>query len=100
MTAHLIVRAQLKDARDKEPFDRWYGEKHLPEAVAASLPIRAWRGWTGLIHIAFYEYADAAGAEAALQLFADKGLRSDYDTNWGARAPRTREIVTTSQMVP
>jgi hypothetical protein len=102
MTAYLIVRAQITDARDKEPFDRWYQEKHLPDAVAAFHPIRAWRGWSEadpMVHLAFYEYAERAILEAVLTSDALKGLAGEYDQMWGNRVPRSREVIVSKQML-
>lgn len=102
MTVHLIVRAQVTDPRDKEPFDRWYQEKHLPQAVAAFHPIRAWRGWSDvdpMLHFAFYEYAALASVEAAIASDAMKGLIAEFDRMWGTRVPRAREVVVCTQML-
>jgi len=35
MTAWLVVRAVVADAADRAPFDRWYRDEHLPDAVKA-----------------------------------------------------------------
>ncbi len=102
MTAHLIVRAQVTDAGDKEAFDRWYQDEHLPRAVAAFHPIRAWRGWSSvdpLIHFAFYEYAELSTIEAAIKSEAMKSLISEFDRLWGTRVPRAREVVVCTQML-
>ncbi len=102
MTAHLIVRAQVTDAGDKEAFDRWYQDEHLPRAVAAFHPIRAWRGWSSvdpLIHFAFYEYAELTTIETAIKSEAMKGLVSEFDRMWGTRVPRAREVVVCTQML-
>jgi hypothetical protein len=42
MTALFIVRAE-KDSGDREAFDRWYEQEHLPQAAAAFKAVRAWR---------------------------------------------------------
>ena len=44
MTAYFIVRAQVMDAAEKDDFDRWYQDEHLPEALKGFNPRRAWRG--------------------------------------------------------
>jgi hypothetical protein len=36
MTALFIVRAVVADAGEREAFDRWYEQEHLPQAAAAS----------------------------------------------------------------
>ena len=102
MTAHLIVCAQITDPSDKDPFDRWYQDEHLPQAVAAFHPIRAWRGWSSvdpLIHFAFYEYAELTTIEAAIKSEAMKGLISEFERMWGTRVPRAREVVVSTQML-
>ncbi|MEP6998754.1 MAG: hypothetical protein ABI900_13965 [Betaproteobacteria bacterium] len=102
MTAHLIVRAQITDPRDKVPFDRWYQDEHLPQAVAAFHPIRAWRGWSKtdpLVHFAFYEYAELSTIDEAIQSEAMKGVISEFERMWGTRVPRAREVVVCTQML-
>jgi hypothetical protein len=46
MTALFMVRAEVNDPGDREAFDRWYEQEHLPQAAAAFQAIRAWRGWS------------------------------------------------------
>jgi hypothetical protein len=46
MTAWLVVRAVVADAADRAPFDRWYRDEHLPDAVKAFGAWAAWRGWS------------------------------------------------------
>jgi hypothetical protein len=48
MTALFIVRAEVNDPGDREPFDRWYEQEHLPQAATAFQAVRAWRGWSEL----------------------------------------------------
>jgi hypothetical protein len=100
MTAHLIVRAQVSDERDKEPFDRWYQGEHLPQAIAAFRAVRAWRGWSEIdpsLHLAFYEFADLAELQAAINSDGMKELVSEFDRAWGTRVPRSREVVAAVQ---
>ena len=99
MTASLMVRAEVAEA-DRAAFDRWYEAEHLPQAKAAFGALAAWRGWSALtpgVHIAFYEFADADSARAALASEAMKGLIADFDCAWPAVARRSREIVETVQ---
>ena len=66
MTALFIVRAEINDASDREPFDRWYEQEHLPQAAAAFQVVRAWRGWSEVnpaIHYAFYEFPDLSATQ-------------------------------------
>ena len=46
MTAYFIVRAEVVDAGEKDAFDRWYQDEHLPDAIVAFNARRAWRGWS------------------------------------------------------
>jgi hypothetical protein len=46
MTALFIVRAVVADSGEREAFDRWYEQEHLPQAAAAFQAVRAWRGWS------------------------------------------------------
>src|SRR5215203_3922360 len=76
MTALFIVRAEVNDPGDREAFDRWYEQEHLPQAAAAFQAIRAWRGWSELnpeIHIAFYEFPDLTAAQMVLDSDTFKG---------------------------
>ena len=70
MTALLIVRATVPDA-DRDAFDRWYQEEHLPDAVAAFNASGATRGWSdveaGVPH-------DASLAGRYLQSVAVEGI--------------------------
>ena len=94
--AYLKVRAMLADAADRPRFDAWYETEHLPDAVEAFGVRRAWRAWSRTeptIHIAFYEFANAARAEAAAASPAIKELIAEFDRVWGARVTRTREIL-------
>jgi hypothetical protein len=102
MTALFMVRAEIKDPGDREAFDRWYEQEHLPQAAAAFQAIRAWRGWSELnpeIHIAFYEFPDRTAAQMVLDSDTLKGLIADFDRAWGTKVSRTRELVPTRQQI-
>ena len=61
---------------------------------------RAWRCWSHSapgVHIAFYEFASAAAAEAVVKSDAIKPLVADFDRVWGDRVPRRREILEIAQ---
>jgi hypothetical protein len=101
MTAYMMVRATVPEI-DRQPFDRWYEEKHLREAVIALRAVGAWRGWSEVdpsLHYAFYELGDVAAVRAGLQSDAFKGLIADFDQAWGTRVPRSREIVASKQTI-
>jgi hypothetical protein len=93
-----MVRAVLADAADRPRFDHWYETEHLPDATAAFGARRAWRCWSRTdptVHIAFYEFADVAQAEALLASEALRPLVAEFDKVWGARVMRTRDILQT-----
>ena len=100
MAAYFIVRAEVTDPADRQPFDRWYAEEHLRQALAAFRASRAWRGWSDAdpsIHYAFYEFADLAAARAIVQSETLKRLIAEFDRAWGARVKRTRDVVEIAQ---
>lgn len=102
MTARFIVRAQVVDAADRDAFDRWYRDEHLPDAVKAFKAKRAWRGWSDvdtLVHYAVYEFDDLAGARAIQGSDALKRLVAEFDRVWGDRVVRSRDIVDAIQAV-
>jgi len=101
MTAYLIVRAEVSEP-DRAGFDRWYETEHLPQARAAFEALSAFRGWSDVtpgIHLAFYEFPDTARAHAVLASAGMKAMVAEFDRHWGARVPRTREVVEITQRV-
>jgi hypothetical protein len=99
MPAYLIVRAEAA-ASDRADFDHWYATEHLPDAVLAFGAARAWRGWSRLdtgVHYAFYEFVDAAQAEAIMTSDAIKRLIAEFDRVWGKRVTRSRDLVVSAQ---
>ncbi len=95
MAAYLVVRAVVAEG-DRRDFDLWYHNEHLPDAVNAFAARRAWRGWSRSdpsLHYAFYEFADAGAAEAITSSPAIGALIAEFDTRWGTRVTRTREII-------
>ncbi len=97
MTAYLIVRAEVPES-DRDAFDRWYAEEHLPDAKAAFSVGRAFRGWSDDgAHVAFYEFADLAAAETATGSDAIAALIAEFDRVWQDRVTRTRRIVDIAQ---
>jgi hypothetical protein len=100
MPALFFVRAEVADPNDREAFDRWYQEEHLPQAAEVLRADRAWRGWSGVdpsIHYAFYELPELQ--PVAIILDALKDLIAEFDRVWGTRVTRTREVVATEQLI-
>ena len=99
MTAYLIVRAVVPET-EREKFEAWYQNVHLPEALEAFNAVSAWRGWSqddAGVHLAFYEFDTLADALAIAESDAMQVMRADFDRNWQDRVPRTREIVEVGQ---
>jgi hypothetical protein len=95
-TTWLMVRAVLADAADIPRFDAWYAAEHLPDAKQAFGATRAWRCLSRTdprVHCAFYEFPDAAAAEAAIASPALHALVAEFDRVWGSRVTRTRELL-------
>jgi hypothetical protein len=98
--ALLVVRAVVADPADREPFDRWYRDEHLPEARAAFAARRAWRGWSRRepsVHWAFYEFATLEAADAVPGSPALAALIEAFDRRWAGRVTRTRDLVAAEQ---
>lgn len=94
--ALFIVRAEVADAADRAAFDRWYAEEHLPDAVKAFRPARAWRGWSHAepaVHYAFYEFESLDRLRRATAPETLKDLIAEFDRVWGDRVRRTRDMV-------
>ena len=94
--AYLVVRAEVRDVADRAPFDHWYATDHLPWAVRVFGARRGWRCWSRTetaVHYAFYEFADAAEAEALIGSDKIKPLVADFDRVWGDRVSRRREVL-------
>ena len=101
MAAYLIVRAVVPET-DREKFDQWYQDVHLPEALAAFDAARAWRGWSydnPTLHFAFYEFPSLAEATAIGDSEAMKNMRADFDGQWQDRIVRSREFVQVTQEI-
>ena len=103
MTAYLMVRAEVADPDLRAGFDAWYEREHLRDAVDGLGAVRAWRGWSRLqpaVHFAFYEFSDAARAQAALDCAAMTALKAEFDRAWGTRIVRTREVIEVVGSIP
>ena len=94
--AYLMVRAVLAEAADRPRFDRWYETEHLPEAVAGFRAQRGWRCWSQtnpVVHYAFYELADLARAQAALDRPNSRPWWRNSTRVWDSRVTRSREVL-------
>jgi hypothetical protein len=94
--SYFVVRAEVPDAADRAPFDHWYATDHLPWAIKVVGAERGWRCWSRTdpaIHYAFYEFADAAQAQAQTGFDTLAPLVADFDRVWGNRVSRRREIL-------
>ena len=79
--ALLIVRAEVPDEGDRAPFDLWYRDHHMPDAVWVFGATRAWRTWSRTDpskHTAFYEFTSLAAANVAIQ---SSGIKAG-DLRW------------------
>jgi hypothetical protein len=94
--AYLVVRAVVAEPADRPPFDRWYADEHLPDALKAFNARHAWRAWSRTdpaVHCAFYSFDSVAPAEAITTSPAIKALIAEFDARWGGKVTRTREIL-------
>jgi hypothetical protein len=95
MPAWFIVRAVVAEA-DRHDFDHWYRTEHLPDALKAFNAQSAWRAWSRTdpsVHYAYYQFPDAAAAEAVNASPTIRTLVAEFDARWGTRVTRTREII-------
>lgn len=95
MTAYLIVRAEVSES-DRDAFETWYQDEHLPDAKAAFGCLSAKRGWSDVtsgIHIAIYEFKDLQTARSVTTSPEIKALIDEFDRVWQGRVMRTREVV-------
>ncbi|HQT78418.1 MAG: hypothetical protein B7Z80_15755 [Rhodospirillales bacterium 20-64-7] len=93
---YLVVRAVVADPADRTPFDEWYRQEHLPDALKAFDARSAMRGWSTLdpaVHTAFYRFHTVEAAQAAASGPAIKDLIAAFDRCWGTRVTRTRDIL-------
>jgi hypothetical protein len=94
--ALLVVRAEVPNEADRAKFDHWYATDHLPWAIQVFRAQRGWRCWSRTdpaVHYGFYEFADAAAAEAMTRSEKVKPLVADFDRVWGNRVSRRREVL-------
>lgn len=96
-----IVRATVPEA-ERQAFDDWYQDEHLPDAMKTFGARAAWRGWSqddAAVHIAVYEFDDVAHAVAIPSSPGLKRLIAEFDSRWGTRVPRSREVVSLAQRI-
>lgn len=94
--ALFMVRAAVREAADREAFDRWYRDEHLPDAVKAFGAGRGWRAWSRIepgVHYAFYEFDSLDRAESATGPDVLKELIAEFDRVWGDRVTRSRDMI-------
>lgn len=93
--AFLIVKATVTDPADWVPFDTWYQNEHLPDAVKAFGALSAMRGWSVLNpaeHTAFYRFPSKEAAIEASSGEAIAKLIHEFDRCW-PQVTRTRDII-------
>ena len=101
MKGCFMVRAQLADAADRDKFDRWYRDEHLPDAMRTFGAKAAWRGWSEIdpaIHYAVYEFDDLAKLRAIPGSPGLKALVAEFDRVWG-KVVRVRESLEVVQRI-
>ena len=92
---YFVVRAIIPNPEDRAPFDRWYQQEHLPDAMRAFNVTHAFRAWNRTdpaIHCAYYEFPSVAAAEALNGTDTIKALIDEFDRHWQGRVTRSREI--------
>jgi hypothetical protein len=96
---YLVVRAVVADTADRAPFDRWYADEHLPDAMKAFGALHAWRAWSHTdpsVHYAFYSFDSVETTEAITTSPMIKALIAEFDKRWGGKVTRTRKILAVS----
>lgn len=99
MSAYLIVRADVPES-DRDAFETWYQDEHLPDAKAAFQCLTAKRGWSDVtpgLHIAIYEFPNLETARTVTTSPAIATLIDEFDRVWQGRVIRTREVVGITQ---
>ena len=90
-----VVRAVVADPDDRPGFDSWYETEHLPDALKTFGALRAWRAWSRSdpsVHVACYEFPDAAAADAIQGSDGIKAMAAEFDRAWGGKVTRSRDV--------
>lgn len=91
-----VVRAVVTEPSQRDDFDAWYRDEHLPDAVRTFSAERAWRCWSVSepgVHYAFYQFATADAASAIEGSDGLKRLVADFDARWGDSISRSRIVM-------
>jgi hypothetical protein len=102
MSGVFMVRAQVADPADREKFDRWYQDEHLPDALKAFGAKGAWRGWSEVdpsLHYAVYEFDSIEQVRAIPGSGELKALVAEFDRVWGKKVVRVRESLKVAQRI-
>ena len=101
MSGVFMVRAVVQ-AEDRQSFDKWYQDEHLPDAVKAFGAKSAWRGWSEVdptVHYAVYEFDTIEQVRAIPGSGELKALVAEFDRVWGKRVARVRDEVRVGQRI-
>ncbi|CAL78076.1 conserved hypothetical protein [Bradyrhizobium sp. ORS 278] len=99
--AIFVVRATVPDPAQRDAFDRWYRDVHLPDAIKSFGARKAWRVWSltdPAVHQAMYQFDDTAAMERAVDGEEMKRLIADFNRDW-PEVTRTRESFALAQIV-
>ena len=102
MSAYLIVRAEVEKEADRQPFDQWYQDEHMPQATGLFKALDSRRGWSAVdpsVHFAFYRFPGRAAAEAIATSDEIKAMIAEFDRLWDGKVVRTRDIVEIAQVI-
>ena len=93
---YFVVRSVVADPADREHFDAWYNDEHLPDAIAAFTATGGWRAWSESdpsVHYAYYQMKTVEAAAALIGSEALDRLIVEFDVRWQGRVVRTREVL-------
>ena len=99
--AYFMVRAQVANEAERQKFDDWYANHHVPMAMERFRCEKGWRFWSRLdpsVHDALYQFSDVATLRTRLEEPGFKELVADFNQAW-PNVPRTRDLVEAVQAV-